>query len=99
MNKILKLKILVSALADHIPPDQVSCLNENTIILCGIRITFTGNLASSDRVTFRFTNIKSLLIELFNCGLLNCSGEALVHIQNRYRHIEGKIEPLKNLTP
>jgi hypothetical protein len=86
----INLKYLTSAIAEHIAPNQVQCLSDTTIKLSGIRINISGDLVSSDRVTFRFTCVKSLLHELHYCGLLNCPTDALTHIQNRYRKFTDK---------
>jgi hypothetical protein len=88
----INLKILTEAISEHIPPNQVSYLNEKTIILKGCKITFNGSLVQYNNTSCRINTVKSFLYELWASGLLACSGETLFHIQNRYRHINQSLK-------
>jgi hypothetical protein len=87
MENKLNLKILSAAIAEHTKPDQISYQDESTIALRGVKIRFNGNMAQTERFSFRFDNPKGLLVELYKNGLLNCSANTIFHILNRYRHL------------
>jgi hypothetical protein len=79
----MDLKNLILAIAEY--SGNTTCLDENCFFLNGYKIEINGSLAKSERATFRFYTIRSLLLELSNAGLI--SSEAIGHIQNRYRHL------------
>ncbi len=84
----MNLKNLTKAISECIP-GQVTYLNDSTIILNGTKVSFFGNLAQYNNTLFRVDSVKRLLLEVFNAGLLNCSGETLTTIQNKYVQLEG----------
>lgn len=86
MEKTVNLKHLATALQDH-TNSRISLINEDKFYLNGCKVTITGNLLTSDRISFRFNSIKGLLINLWQEGCLNCGGETLTHVHNRYMHL------------
>ena len=86
----INTRYLVQSIADHVPAARITYHSDVAFYLYGYKLTISGNLVTSERVTFRYHTVKDLLLNLWEEGLLPCSGETLKHIQNRYANLEGR---------
>lgn len=84
---MINLFTLVKAIKEHTSVN-IEYEDENSFLIEDQAYTLTGNIIKSKVLTFRFRDLKSLLIDLQFDGILPGNRETIIHILNRYNKLK-----------